>query len=278
MRVLCITALLGSTLMLTGCPEPEPTPPPDEAVLAGDWTGTASDGRVFTLTFDDVGVLVEIETTGDGGATITVNVPDATSTVNGDNVRVEVPVDNATAVYTGTLSDNQNRIDGDLSREVSVTDNVTVTIPQGPLDLIRVGADACEDVTCDEGEECVDGECVAADSCEGVTCDPGEECVNGQCVAVDPCEGVTCDPGEICVAGLCVPEEPGGGDAVAGETIYTANCLVCHGADATGGIGPNIQGARAAEITVATSGGGGHVVYDISAQDALDLEAYLGSF
>jgi len=30
------------------------------------------------------------------------------------------------------------------------------------------------------------------------------------------------------------------GDATAGETVFSANCASCHGADATGGTGPNL--------------------------------------
>jgi len=71
------------------------------------------------------------------------------------------------------------------------------------------GGDPCAGITCDEGEECVDGECVAVDPCEGVTCDEGEECMDGECVAVDPCEGITCDEGEECVDGVCVAVVPG---------------------------------------------------------------------
>ena len=33
-----------------------------------------------------------------------------------------------------------------------------------------------------------------------------------------------------------------GGDAANGGTVYAANCAGCHGADATGGSGPNIAG------------------------------------
>lgn len=98
------------------------------------------------------------------------------------------------------------------------------------------------------------------------------------CVATDRCEGVTCDEGEECVDGVCVPVM-GGGDAVAGEAVYASTCMVCHGADGAGGaIGPDIQGSPAAAIESATNGEGGHPPYDISAQDVLDLEAYLASF
>jgi len=87
---------------------------------------------------------------------------------------------------------------------------------------------------------------------------------------------VTCDEGQECVDGECVPTMATG-DPVAGETVYTSTCMVCHGENATGNFGPNIQGASAATIQSVTSGEGGHVMYDVSAQDVLDLEAYLGT-
>jgi hypothetical protein len=141
-----------------------------------------------------------------------------------------------------------------------------------------VAVDPCEGVMCDEGEMCVDGACVAADPCEGVMCDEGQECVDGECVAVDPCEGVMCDEGETCVDGVCMPSM-GAGDAANGATVYANTCLVCHGEDGAGGaIGPDIQGTAAAQIEAAVSGDGGHTPYDVSDQDILDLEAYLGGF
>ena len=74
----------------------------------------------------------------------------------------------------------------------------------------------CFGVTCpDEGDYCLDGECVG--SCAGVTCPDGEECVLGDCQPLpcggsceddqvcidntcvdDPCDGVTCEQGQVC--------------------------------------------------------------------------------
>ncbi len=149
-------------------------------------------------------------------------------------------------------------------------------------------SDLCVGVTCDEGETCVDGTCVddqPADPCADVTCPVGESCVDGACVAdepADPCADVTCPVGESCVDGACVADEPTGGDAVAGEAFYTANnCAGCHGADATGGIGPNIVGKDAATnfnvLTVAAEHGIGPNLPETTEQDADDIAAYLGS-
>ena len=129
---------------------------------------------------------------------------------------------------------------------------------------------------CPDGEECVDGECVpVADPCDGVTCPDGEECVDGECLPVaDPCDGVTCPDGEECIDGECVPEQAAG-DPVAGEAYYAASCLSCHGENATGGIGPNIQGFTAAALQAGVEGAGIHAAITITDQDYADLEAYL---
>jgi uncharacterized protein (TIGR03382 family) len=88
-------------------------------------------------------------------------------------------------------------------------------------------ASACSGVTCQSGEQCIDGTC-RKDPCAGVKCAAGKACVNGTCVdeqcnqttackhgricrtdlqrcADDPCAGVTCpDPQQVCQLGQCV--------------------------------------------------------------------------
>lgn len=46
----------------------------------------------------------------------------------------------------------------------------------------------------------------------------------------------------------------GGGDAAAGQVYFAANCQVCHGADASGNIGPNIQTKTSAELQAKING------------------------
>ena len=67
----------------------------------------------------------------------------------------------------------------------------------------------------------------------------------------------------------------------AGEAFSTDDgCAVCHGADATGDFGPSLVGAPSDTIldmldgTLAHTGG---TVDGVTAQDATDLEAWLGS-
>lgn len=80
-----------------------------------------------------------------------------------------------------------------------------VTCPDGQecVDGDCVPVHACADVTCEDDQECVDGECqdIVDDPCADVTCEDGQECVEGVCVAIDLCADVTCADGEICDAG-----------------------------------------------------------------------------
>jgi len=42
-------------------------------------------------------------------------------------------------------------------------------------------------------------------------------------------------------------------NAATGKALYQANCAACHGANATGGIGPNIVGRNAKDVIYALS-------------------------
>jgi Cys-rich repeat protein len=136
----------------------------------------------------------------------------------------------------------------------------------------------CDQGLCSEagGNICV--ECLLDDHCAA-----GEVCTNAHCVAAETgcTDDTDCAEGEVCTAGECVAgTAPPVGDPVAGEAFYGANgCVGCHAADATGGVGPNIQGESAAEIFARLSGASSHpvTVSDVTEQDSLDLEAWLGS-
>jgi mono/diheme cytochrome c family protein len=73
------------------------------------------------------------------------------------------------------------------------------------------------------------------------------------------------------------------GDATAGEVIYTSNCSGCHGADATGGSGPNLidayaEGADEEMITTILNGEESMPAFDsLADQDIADAWAYIGS-
>ncbi len=112
-------------------------------------------------------------------------------------------------------------------------------------------------------------------------CAAGQVCTNGECVDEAGCtvDG-DCAAGQVCTAGVCVAGGGGGGDVAAGLAFYTANgCAVCHGADATGGIGSNIQSESAASIFARLSGAETHAITvpGVTEQNTQDLEAWLSS-
>lgn len=66
------------------------------------------------------------------------------------------------------------------------------------------------------------------------------------------------------------------GDATAGAQTFADNCAVCHGADGTGDIGPNITGVSASTITAKFGGShGGGSFPGLTPQDHADIAAFL---
>ena len=82
------------------------------------------------------------------------------------------------------------------------------------LSLSLKSTDPCDDITCEEGEVCEDGECIDPNACEPA-CSSGKICVKGDCVRKstkakrpykDPCRGKKCPSGEVCRRGVCKPK------------------------------------------------------------------------
>jgi cytochrome c551 len=70
------------------------------------------------------------------------------------------------------------------------------------------------------------------------------------------------------------------GDATRGEAVFAASCSGCHGADASGGVGPALAGSglTAADVqAVVASGRGVMPARLVEGQDAADVAAYVAS-
>jgi len=57
-----------------------------------------------------------------------------------------------------------------------------------------------------------------------------------------------------------VPDFIPKGDGVDGAALFASNCAGCHGADGSGGVGPNLRGRSASFLSNAPSGVGAHSV------------------
>ncbi len=135
---LCVVASLG---FVVGCPfVPAPGP---EAVLEGTWTITPADpgdfeGFTYEARFNSRGDLVEINgTRPEDGATASLDINNATTTVDGNSVRISIPRLTRTTVFDGILSSDQNTITGTITDAIDLGD-LEVTLPGGDLTLERI--------------------------------------------------------------------------------------------------------------------------------------------
>ena len=135
---LCVVASLG---LVVGCPV-APTPGP-EAVLEGTWTITPADpgqfeGFTYEARFDSSGNLVEINgTRPEDGATVSLSIDDATTSVDGSAVSISIPRLTGTTVFDGILSADQNTMTGSITDQIELGD-LEVTLPGGDLTFERV--------------------------------------------------------------------------------------------------------------------------------------------
>ena len=127
-------------ILMAGCAT-TPSEPLPETVLEGEWDATDANGQQFLLRFNSSGVLVAITSTLRDGTEQTASVIGSTSTIEGSSVTIRVPHPEEFSVFTGTLSADENTIDGSLQvdTEASGVDfgSIIITIPRGPFVLVR---------------------------------------------------------------------------------------------------------------------------------------------
>lgn len=140
MQALCVISLVT----LGGCNIFNP-PVNEAAVLEGTWQADFEEpgdleGFDVQLTFDSSGQLTEISAESPEGGTASLDVSDSTTTeVDGNQVTVSIPVAGGTRTFEGTLSDDENSIEGSLSQEIELpSGDLDVTLPGSNLTLTRV--------------------------------------------------------------------------------------------------------------------------------------------
>ncbi len=140
MRMLTVLAMIGLLVLSTGCPTTGSNSPP-EAVLAGEWNATDENGKTYVLQFNSEGILVHVTATAADGSQQSMSIIGSTSSVEGSSVTVWVPHPEEWSIFTGTFSEDKNRIDGNLVIDTELTqivhENVAFTIPRGPFVLVR---------------------------------------------------------------------------------------------------------------------------------------------
>jgi hypothetical protein len=240
-----VVGVAGAIAGVGGCDLFNPVPPA-AAVLAGNWETVDQAGQPATVTFDENGVVTRVEGQTPEGATVVFTPTDATTTLTGSAVTINIPTPAGTAVFEGTLSADQNTMAGALSRELVFGDTAQITIPVGEITLVRVVSP---------------------------TPTPTASPTPTPTPTPTPAPTPTPTPSPT-------PPPDGGvtGDPVNGGTVFAAKCAVCHGANAQGGIGPALAGE---DLTAALQGlfgdGASHNGQTLSEQEIADVAAFLAS-
>ena len=135
-RYLLIGLAGGFLATIAGCPFPSPPSAP-APVLASDWGATTADGVCVMITFDEDGYLVSITAQNSEGVTANLAVSGSTTTLVGSDVTVVIPVGSVTATFQGTLSADENTLDGTFTHQIVVDEELTITVPQGDITFVR---------------------------------------------------------------------------------------------------------------------------------------------
>lgn len=126
-----------------GCNFFNPTPP-DSAVLDGEWDMVFDEpgdleGLTITATFDANGDLTEISASNEAGGTATLTLDSAVTELDGDQVTITIPTSGGSVNFEGTLSADENTIDGQFSQSFELPGgDLDVTLPTGAVTLTRI--------------------------------------------------------------------------------------------------------------------------------------------
>lgn len=140
-KVATFMGLIGCVCLIQGCPGTTPNP---AEVLAGTWQLTFDEpgdleGFDIQLTFDADGQLTEINAEGPEGGTASLEVDNASTDVDGDEVTITIPAEGGNRIISGTLSEDENTITGELSAELELpAGDLEVTLPGSGLTLERL--------------------------------------------------------------------------------------------------------------------------------------------
>jgi hypothetical protein len=139
-------AALGTlALVLSGCLPSVVSPQP--SVLAGEWILAQNPELPDTtvkLTFDHAGRLDRVQAQVDAKMA-TYSRFESEARVVGDAVSITAPFYNNWFVFDGTLSPDQNRIDGVASLTLSLDGGRTVVLDDRPATLLRTSTDELAD-------------------------------------------------------------------------------------------------------------------------------------
>lgn len=160
-----------------------------KAVVSPLQTSVGNAIDLSAMAADADGDAIEYAWTGTGGSIAEPNAPSTTYTCD------EI----GNQAITVTVSDDEFR---------HCVDDWTV-----PVTCHEAGL--CDDVDCDDGNECTDDQCnLVNGTCindpvqDGLECDDGAgRCWNGECVEIDLCEGIDCDDGNECTDDACDPND-----------------------------------------------------------------------
>lgn len=191
-------------MLIVGCPPIGPNP---AAVLQGVWRLIFDnpgdlEGFDIQLTFDSNGQLTDISAVSPQGGTASLDVNNSSTTLEGDDVTISIPTQQGTRTFEGTLSADENSIDGAFSQEIELpSGDLDVSLPDSDATLRRIrdcdGDDDCEDDEVCADEECVEGNCTEAGDCDDQNACTTNACTDNFCVF----STIACTDASTCPAG-----------------------------------------------------------------------------